>query len=189
MVLSPCDLYHNCYFQCRTYRLVWRPVSPRSIHRKSGLFRPLVRVDLYLWVVLEDFHLLDVWLEMCWYPAVCNWDLLATLWFGQVWHKGSSFFLKREFDICLNCEFLSSTLLVWAERWHEMNSIRIPLKLILIPTAPFFLLINPPHPPTPYLSTFSSFVSNPEFFGPNTYSCTDCMVAFPSRMWDSSPKV
>lgn len=46
------------------------------------------------------------------------------------------------------------------DRWQDMNTICIPLYLMLIATAPFFLLIKPPHPPTSCLSTSTSETQN-----------------------------
>ena len=44
-------------------------------------------------------------------------------------------------------------------RWQDTKTIRIPLKLMYMATAPFFLPIIPPRPPTACLSTFISVQS------------------------------
>jgi hypothetical protein len=49
-------------------------------------------------------------------------------------------------------------------RWQATKTIRIPLKLMYIATAPFFLPIMPPKPPTACLSTFISVQNQKNMF-------------------------
>lgn len=52
---------------------------------------------------------------------------------------------------------------VLPERWQDIKTIRIPLKFKYIATAPFFLPIKPPHPPTACVSTLNSLFAKNKF--------------------------